>query len=328
MCAIMRKIYPKQARVAFVAAIALGASVSAQAGDGWLTSFEEAKKQAAESKKDILMDFTGSDWCHWCVKLDEEVFNTDHFKAEGTKQFVLLKLDFPNDKSKVTEAEQKQNKELAQKFGIRGYPTILLTDASGKKYAQTGYQPGGPEAYLKHLTELKADAQAFDDLIAKAGSATGIERAKLLDQALDTRDPRSLFESHADVVSEIEKLDADGAAGLKGKYGLQRAKGELGAKLNELFQKQDFEGMLGAVNEVIDTYKPTGTDLQEMLFHRMSILALNEKPAEAKAALAELTEIDPEADVVKSATMQLERMTQMLKQMKEKKGQPAPAPAK
>ena len=323
----MRKTYPKQARVAFAAAIALGASVTAQAGDGWLTSFEEAKKQAAEGKKDILMDFTGSDWCHWCVKLDEEVFNTEKFKAEGTKAFVLLKLDFPNDKSKVTEAEQAQNKELAEKFGIRGYPTILLADATGKEFARTGYQPGGPEAYLTHLTELKAGAEAFDDLIGKAKAAEGIERAKLLDQALDTRDPRSLFESHADVVAEIEKLDADGAAGLKSKYGLQRAKGELGSQLNALFQKQDFDGMLAAVNSVIDTYKPTGTDLQEMLFHRMSILALSEKATEAQATLDELTKIDPEADVVKAATMQLQRMTEMQKMMKERAAKPAPAPA-
>ncbi len=114
-------------------------------GEGWISDFAAAKKEAADSKKDLLIDFTGSDWCSWCIKLNKEVFDHEPFKAGVKNKFVLVELDYPRDKSKLTEEVIKQNEELGNKYQIAGYPTILLCDASGKPYAATGYQDGGPE---------------------------------------------------------------------------------------------------------------------------------------------------------------------------------------
>lgn len=122
------------------------------AGEGWLTDLDAAKKQAAAENKDILVDFTGSDWCGWCIKLDKEVFNTPAFKAQ--KDFVLVYLDFP--RKKEIPAEQKvKNEALSKVWGVQGFPTIILANAQGEPYAQTGYKSGGPEAYLAHLADLK-----------------------------------------------------------------------------------------------------------------------------------------------------------------------------
>ena len=85
------------------------------------------KKQAAESNKDLLIDFTGSDWCGWCIKLHKEVFSQDAFKEGVKDKFVLVEIDFPKDKSKLSEETQKQNEELGEKYAVQGYPTILLT---------------------------------------------------------------------------------------------------------------------------------------------------------------------------------------------------------
>ena len=62
-------------------------------------------------------------------------------------------LDFPR-KKKLSEAEKKQNAELAKKYGIRGYPTVIVLSPEGKLVGKTGYQKGGPEAYVKHLQTL------------------------------------------------------------------------------------------------------------------------------------------------------------------------------
>ncbi len=128
------------------------APVAALASEGWLTDLDAAKKQAAAEKKDILIDFTGSDWCGWCIKLDKEVFSTPEFKAQ--KDFVLVSLDFPRKKEIPAEAKAK-NEALMQKWGVQGFPTIILTNAAGEAYAQTGYQDGGPVKYLAHLAELR-----------------------------------------------------------------------------------------------------------------------------------------------------------------------------
>ena len=136
-----------------LAVVGILAAGVASAGELWTDNAQEAMAQAAKDKKDLLIDFTGSDWCGWCIKLDQEVFSQPAFQAEAPKRFVLLKLDFPRSRQ-LPEETKKQNAEWGEKFAIKGYPTIVLADAEGKAYAKTGYRPGGPRAYLKHLAEL------------------------------------------------------------------------------------------------------------------------------------------------------------------------------
>ena len=123
------------------------------ADEGWSTDFEGAKKRSAEKNIPILADFSGSDWCGWCIKLDNEVFSKKEFQEYAKSNLVLFLADFPARK-KLADNVVKQNAELAEKYGIRGYPTVLLLDKDGKVLARTGYQAGGPEAYVKHIKSL------------------------------------------------------------------------------------------------------------------------------------------------------------------------------
>ncbi len=140
------------ARLGLSALVLLASLPSLFAADAWLTDLEAAKKQAAAEKKDILVDFTGSDWCGWCIRLKKEVFDQPEF-AEASKKFVLVELDFPRGKKQSPELKAK-NEALSKQFAIAGFPTILLLDAQGQVYAQTGYQEGGAKQYLAHLDTL------------------------------------------------------------------------------------------------------------------------------------------------------------------------------
>lgn len=140
------------ARLGLSALVLLASLPSLFAADAWLTDLEAAKKQAAAEKKDILVDFTGSDWCGWCIRLKKEVFDQPEF-AEASKKFVLVELDFPRGKKQAPELKAK-NEALSKQFAIAGFPTILLLDAQGQVYAQTGYQEGGAKQYLAHLDTL------------------------------------------------------------------------------------------------------------------------------------------------------------------------------
>lgn len=126
--------------------------VSLSAAEGWLTDLDEGIKVAKAEKKAILVDFTGSDWCGWCIRLKKEVFDQKEFAAVS-KDFVLVELDYPQRKKQSPE-EKAKNKVWAEKFAIEGYPTIMLLNANGEPFAQTGYQAGGPVKYLAHLAEL------------------------------------------------------------------------------------------------------------------------------------------------------------------------------
>lgn len=140
-----------------VAAVAV--SAGAFAAEGWLTDFEKAKTQAKEENKHILIDFSGSDWCGWCIKLDKEVFQKDEFKAYAKDNLVLVLADFPRDKSKVSEVTAAQNEKLAKEFGVRGFPTVFVLAPDGSTVGKTGYQAGGPDAYVEHLKKIIADAK-------------------------------------------------------------------------------------------------------------------------------------------------------------------------
>ncbi len=120
---------------------------------GWLDDFEAAKKEAATFRQPIFAFFTGSDWCGWCMKLRKEALDEKAFGKFAADNLILFEADFPRTK-KISSKIKKQNSELAERYGVRGYPTVFLLDAEGKELGRTGYQEGGSEAYVKHLKEL------------------------------------------------------------------------------------------------------------------------------------------------------------------------------
>ncbi|MDA0989346.1 MAG: thioredoxin family protein [Verrucomicrobia bacterium] len=148
--------------------IFLASAVAAQAtGSEWLTDFEEAKRVAAETGRPILVDFSGSDWCGWCIRLEKEVFSQAAFSTYAKDNVVLFLADFPSQEEQPA-ATVKQNEALQQKYGIRGFPSVLLLDAEGNVLAETGYQPGGAERYVNHLKALIAKPAP-----TKAGKGSG-----------------------------------------------------------------------------------------------------------------------------------------------------------
>lgn len=119
----------------------------------WTENWDLALSAAKELKRPVLVNFTGSDWCSWCIKLVNEVFSKDEFHEYAKDNLILLKLDFPRAIAQ-TEALKTQNNALQKQFGIQGFPTILLMDSDGKEINRTGYQQGGAAAYVKHLQSL------------------------------------------------------------------------------------------------------------------------------------------------------------------------------
>ena len=117
----------------------------------WQTNFAQASTDAAQQHKYMLLDFTGSDWCPWCIKMDKEVFSQPKFSEFALKNLILVRLDFPR-RTPQSAAEKSQNEGLAQKYGIEGFPTYLLLDSTGKEVRrQVGYLQGGTSAFINWL---------------------------------------------------------------------------------------------------------------------------------------------------------------------------------
>ena len=120
----------------------------------WMTDVTKATELAKKDSKLVMLDFTGSDWCGWCIKLDKEVFSTPEFKEYAAKNLVLVEVDFPH--KKVLSAElTKANQSLQKKYKIQGYPTIIVLNAEGKQVGELGYGPGGPKPFIEKLEAAK-----------------------------------------------------------------------------------------------------------------------------------------------------------------------------
>ena len=123
--------------------------------EGWIADFPEAFEQSVNTGKPILANFTGSDWCGWCIRLKREVFNFPEFKKWTDDNVVLVELDFPRRK-KLPENIMRQNRELANVFAVRGYPTVWIvkpeiienSKVNFLKMGTLGYVAGGPKNWI------------------------------------------------------------------------------------------------------------------------------------------------------------------------------------
>jgi len=243
--------------------------------DGWTADYDAAKKQAVSEKKDLLLDFTGSDWCSWCIKLDKEVFQQDAFKTGVKGKLVLVELDFPKDKSKLSDATQAQNEKLRGDLKIKGYPSIVLCDASGKPYAQTGYQKDGPEKYVTLLTSLMEVRAKRDAAFAAAAKASDpVEKAKNLVAGLKTMDAELVENCYADVTAKIAELDKSDASGFVKEQKDAAAKKEaaegvmkglqefMQAKVMPLMQAKDFDKAYATAQEYLKANPSLADDIK------------------------------------------------------------------
>jgi thioredoxin-related protein len=144
-------------KLVFALALIFGFSVasSARAGSDWSTNYNRAQQEAKANNKLLFVNFTGSDWCGYCIRLDREIFSKPQFKDYASKNLVLMEVDFPRRKEQSTEI-RRQNQELAEQYQIEGFPTIVVLNGDGRKvWRFDGYFPDGPEAFIAQLEKLR-----------------------------------------------------------------------------------------------------------------------------------------------------------------------------
>ncbi|MBS4168797.1 thioredoxin family protein [Parachlamydia sp. AcF125] len=126
----------------------------------WHENYAEAAKLSASSGKPLFVLFTGSDWCTYCIKLENEVFATPEFAKALGNRLIFVKLDYP-PKASVPVQIKEQNEALKRKFNIQGFPTVVLLDSKGGQIGVTGYKTGGGKIYADHIQKLLDNHSAY-----------------------------------------------------------------------------------------------------------------------------------------------------------------------
>ncbi len=262
----------------------------------WQTDFEAARILAHKTDKDLLLNFSGSDWCPWCQKLEKEVFSQDIFKQNAPANYILLKLDFPK-KKQLPDVLKNQNLQLQNKYKVTGFPTIMLTDPAGEPYAHIGYRQGGPQKYLDHLALMRSGKTKWETVFTQASSAQGLEKARLYDQGLQLKKKNGLTKGNQEIINEIKALDKDNAAGLRYKYEIPEKMALIQKELNTT---RDFDKALQDLSGIISTYNPDSKIKQDIHMFQAAILIKGKKDKKAGLeALNQALESAPDTEMGK-----------------------------
>lgn len=280
--------------------LAINSTLSHANTKEWMSNFKEAQQKAAAENKDLLVNFTGSDWCGWCIKLVDEVFQHESFKQGVADKFVLLEIDFPRDKTKLDQATQQQNEMLQEKYSIQGFPTILLLDSEGLPYAQTGYQAGGPEKYLTHLDNLIMIKDQRDIALKAAEELQGVAKAKALTDALKLV-PEGQLNHYSDVSQQITMLDPKDQSGFVARQKLKQAIVTLEKDYTAAFRAGKTDEAIAMVDKFIVEFQVTGEKKQSMLSMKMNPLLASQQFDRATKVIEAIVAIAPESQMGKLA---------------------------
>lgn len=119
----------------------------------WHTDMQAAKTEAKESGKPLMTLFTGSDWCAWCMRLENEVLSQEAFSEKVADKFVFVLVDKPK-KNPLPAAQAAANAALFNKYQVSSVPTVMIMDTDGNSIGSTGFRDGGPVAYAEFLLEM------------------------------------------------------------------------------------------------------------------------------------------------------------------------------
>ncbi len=291
---------------------ALAALVAPAFAAEWMTDLEAAKAKAAAEGKAVLVDFTGSDWCGWCIRLRKDVFDKPAFDEYVKDKFVLMEVDVPHSPTADQEMV-KRNQAICEQFHVSGFPTVMVLTPEGQ--VAGGFVGGRPG--LEEVKEPLDAALANIAALKEAETLEGAEKVKALYE-IYKKIPEDL---RSTLRARIAELDVDNVTGIKDEIKAQKQLYEIQQRLIVATQTGMGEkAMLSIVEEGLKDAMPQNRAmlLQFKVGIQLALAETVEDVLAAKQTLLEMAEADPEnAEAIRAAAAQQfadpERLLQAIK---------------
>ena len=271
------------------AAMALVALAPAWAAE-WMTDLEAAKAKAAAENKAVLVDFTGSDWCGWCIRLRKQVLDTPAFEQYAKDKFVFMEVDVPRN-PKFDKELRARNEKLCDQYGVDGFPTILVLTPQGDVVGGFSGYKSSVAAAAKSLDEALEVAA----LIKKADTQQGAEQLATLVQAYKAI-PAEMRSSAADLSARIVALDPQDTSGLRHQQAVEGQRAEFQRTLAAVAFKAD---AIAKIDKALETAYPENkpgmmqVKFQIMLMSAESVEDVNAAAAVGREAMALDSSVTP-----------------------------------
>lgn len=208
------------------AATVLTGAIHPVAAAEWMTDFDAAKARAKAENKAVLIDFTGSDWCGWCVRLRSTILDTPKFQQYAADKFVLMEVDVPKNPAKIGAQKLAVNRQIAAHYSVTMYPTMLVVNAQGDVL---GGFVGGRDSW-EHVTAPLDKALSTETRVQQARQLNGLEQAQALHRLYTELDP-ALRPYFTNLRDEIAQLDPQNTTGIHSEIRDTRQIEELNALL-------------------------------------------------------------------------------------------------
>lgn len=181
----------------------------------WLTNIEEAKKQALAENKQLLLFFTGSDWCGFCIRLEEAVLSTPEFREKLEQNYVPVVLDFPN-KKELPEDVKEQNKEMKELLKVSGFPTVFIVSPELLPHGRmVGF--GGAKSFWESFNDA-LDRSTKLKSIPESNHVAKITTLEALDPVLATIPSEMIRYGWLEHLERVVSGDSSSNADLKSKW--------------------------------------------------------------------------------------------------------------
>ena len=244
----MKKHFPACIAMTLLFVLVLSAACARVA---WLDDLEEAQKESKKSDKQILAIFTSQKANMLCARITQETISSPIFTKEASQHFVLLNLDFPPG----------HDEAMLQRYGIYQLPAVLLLDSNGRSFASSDYSGEEGALWLAQITQLDSQRQERDEILKTAARETDHgKRLEAFVAAINTFSRWGIIGNFPELKSEVILLDEENKAGLRAKYSVERAIGDISAAY---LATNGMAAGIGALKELLGAY-PQGEAAQQI----------------------------------------------------------------
>ncbi len=273
----------------------VGAAPRAEAVGIWHRDYSTARAEAKAEGKRLLIVFTGTDWIEICEKFYDDILGQPAFIEAVSGEFTLLKLEFPKD-NRLPREEALQKALLRDAYRVRGFPTVVLTDAEGRPFGLNGYQPVSAEEYAGQLLEI---AKAHEENLAAAQAAeslSGEEKAEGLRRAIPDVPDALIARFYRAEMESV--LAADPADSLKLATPFRKliAEADFEQEIQALGREGKWAEAIARTDRHIEELGLEGRVLQAALIYRAGFERRAGQAETSAATLRKVVAMDPESE--------------------------------
>lgn len=257
----------------------------------WHRDYASAMNEARTENKKLLIVFTGTDWIEICGKFYDDILGDPAFIETVSAKFALLKLEYPKD-NVLPREEAAQKAVLREAYRVRGFPTVVLSDAAGRPFGLNGYQPLAPKEYGEQILGINAVHEEALEVAKKAAELSGVEKAKGLSRAIPDLPGALVVRFYRPEIEAVLAADPEDTLKLAGPFRKLLAEADFSREIQQLARESKWTEMIAVTDRHIASQKLEGESLQGALLNRAGFERRAGKTEEATATLRQIVAID------------------------------------